>query len=97
MKKYKPKKNDMIMVKWRDAATTARWVEQGEQAEATTISCMTVGIFVERKRGDIKIALSYSEVGHYGDILAIPFSQVTEIYKLIGDESTEPVKVETNG
>ena len=89
MKKYKPQKNDMVLVKWRDAATTARWVDPAEHADASTVSCMSVGLFVERKRGDLKIALSLSESGDYGDILAIPFSQVTEIFKLIGDEGQE--------
>ena len=96
MKKYKPKKNDMVLIKWKDAATTARWVDPAEHADASTVSCMSVGIFVERRRGDIKVALSYSESGDYGDILAIPFSQVTEIYKLIGDEGEEELPVSTD-
>lgn len=96
--KYRPKKNDMVLVKWKDAATLAKWVDTDSHAEARTMQCITVGLFVEKKRGDLKVALSMTEDGQYGDILSIPNSQVSEIYKLKGDEgcpspaqSAEPV------
>lgn len=89
MAKYKPKKNDMVLVKWKDASTVASWVENMETADTAAAKCMSVGIFVERKKGDIKIALSLNEVGHYGDVLSIPASQVLEIFKLVGEEKPE--------
>lgn len=84
--KYKPKKNDMVLVKWKDASTVARWVEDMDVEDTAAAKCMSVGIFVERKKGDIKIALSLNEAGHYGDVLSIPASQVVEIFKLVGEE-----------
>ncbi len=87
VKKYRPKKNDMVLVRWKDASTLAVWVENMATTDTASAKCMSVGIFVERKKGDIKIALSLNEAGHYGDVLSIPASQVIEIYKLIGEEN----------
>lgn len=80
--KYKPLANDMIQVKWRDAATLPRWVEQKDRADAGVVEVLTVGIFVERKKGAIKVALSLNSEGQHGDIISIPYSQVLEVHKL---------------
>lgn len=89
MKRYKPVKKDMIMVKWRDAATLAQWVDGDSHEEARTMECVTVGLFVQRKNGDLKVALNMTEDGQFGDIIAIPYSQVTELYKLVGEEKDD--------
>lgn len=72
----------MIQVKWNDAATLPHWIDSTERKDASTVDVMTVGIFVERKRGMIKVALNLNSEGQHGDIIAIPYSQVIEINKL---------------
>ena len=100
MKKYKPKQNDLILVRWQDAQTHARWINQEsvnkEQAdEFGCAECETAGFFVGNTRGSFKIALTRSQDDdEYGDVFAIPSKQITEIHELVRKEIAE---VKTDG
>lgn len=87
MKKYRPKKKDIILVEWKDAATHAEWIDgdNGATEEVKCTDCKTAGFFVGNKGGGFKVALSLSSDNDYGDILVIPSKQITAIYKLRTD------------
>jgi hypothetical protein len=65
-----------VVVRWRDAAFNKGWKEAHE---ATLVDCWTSGFLIHRDKKVVKVALSMSDEGMYGEVMVIPKSEVTSM------------------
>jgi len=71
----KKSKHKVIYIKWLDSMATNGWHQNIVNSD---LGCESIGWYILKNKVGIKIALSKSSQGMYGEILEIPLCSIIE-------------------
>ena len=77
----KVKKFQLVQVTWIDSYSSVGW-KGSQKAEASPLTCYTVGHLITSNRSGVVVAANSDEQGHTGDWMTIPRSCVKRVRRL---------------